>query len=185
MKSVLQQAEDHVKQYLNKNPNQFCAVLNSSGSFVTTEKDQVLKKIDVYILGNTLDLINDKILTRKSLIQIEKDLSQFTKKIKDKYVSIIDQKMKEAVDLDKTKEEDLEKTVKSAKIIKFDAWQSIALECYLDFSDNSMIICTPDYIRTMYKFDRDASNRSGVIKNMFSKRIEVDNKKIQNIFRNL
>lgn len=185
MKSILQQTEDYVKQYLNKNPNQFCAVLSSSGAFVTTDKAEVVKKIDVYILGNTLDLINDKVLTKKPLIQIEKDLTQFTKKIKDKYVAIIDQKMKEAVDLDKIKEEELEKTVKSAKIIKFNGWQSVAQEYYLDFSDNSIIICTPDYIRTLYKFDRDASSKREVVKNFFSKRFEIDNKKIQNILRNL
>jgi len=185
MRTVTTAALATATDFIKSNPNHFCAILSSSGSFVAEDRTKVIEKADVYIVGNTLDLINDKILTKKSLLPIEKELSQYTKKIKDRYVSIIDDKMKKAIDLDKIKEEELSNAIKSAKIIKFDGWQGVAQEYYLDFTDNSIIICTPDYIRTLYKFDRDASSKKDIVKNFFSKKFEIDNKKIANILKTL
>lgn len=184
MKFVLQSAKDYIKSYIAKNPTQFVGLLSTSGSFQSTGSE-ALSKADLYMIGNTFDLINDKVLTKNSLVQIEKDLLPFIKKIREKYTGIVDDKMKRAVNLDKVAPEELESSIKKASVIKFDGWQKIAQEYYLDFSDNSIIICTPDYIRTLYRFDRDASSKRDVIKNFFSKKFEVDNKKIANILKTL
>lgn len=185
MRTSTTAALDTAIGFIKKNPEHFCAVLSSNGSFVAVGKDKVIEKADLYIVGNTLDLINDKILTKKSLLSIEKELSQYTKKIKDRYTSIIDDKMKKSIDLDKVKEEELANAVKNAKVIKFDGWQGVAQIYTIDFTDNSLIIETPDYIRTLYKFDRDASTKKDIIRNFFSKKFEVDNKKIASILKTL
>lgn len=185
MREVMTSAMNHAVEFIKKNPDHFCGILSSKGVYVATERSKVLEKVDPYIVGNTLDLINDRVMTKKTLLPIERDLTSYTKKIKDRYVGIIDDKMKKAIDLDKIKEEELSNAIKNAKIIKFDGWQGVAQEYYLDFTDNSIIICTPDYIRTLYRFDRDASSKKDVIRNFFSKKFEIDNKKIANILKTL
>ena len=185
MRTVMTAAMNHAKEFIKNNPDHFCGILSSKGGFVATDSDKVLTKIDPYIVGNTLDLINDKVMTKKTLLPIEKELTAYTKKIKDRYLSIIDDKMKRAIDLDKIKDEELTNAINNAKIIKFDGWQGVAQDYHLDFTDNSIIISTPDYLRTMYVFDRNASSKRDVIKNFFSKKFEVDNKKIASALKTL
>lgn len=178
MKSILSNVKDEIKSYLNNNPNQFCGLLKRGGSFVTTDKDEALKKATFYILANTLDLINDKIVLKKSMVELEKILSKQIKKIENIYLQIINEKLKKSTALDNFKDvEAVKTTVNKMDVIGFDGWQSgKAMEFVIDFRDNSIIISTPDYVRTMFTFDTPAKSKSGILKNFFNKRFEVDSK---------
>jgi hypothetical protein len=179
MRNVTSAALAAAVEFIKSNPDHFCGILNTKGSFVATG-NSVLSKIDVYIIGNTMDLINDKILTKKTLLPIEKKIAEFTKKIEKRYVDLIDSKIDKAIDLDSIKEEELVNAIKNAKIIKFDGFQGTMKQIYLDFTDNSIIITTPEpeKIRTMFSFDRDASSKKDIIKNFMGRKIEIENKSI-------
>lgn len=184
MKHIIASAKDDIIQYLRTHPDQFMGVLKKSDEYVTDEAQEALKKADLYIIGNTLDLINDKKILKQSLNEIEKILVKYISRLESNYLTIIKDKMKIAVKLTGTDEEIYNKIEKS-DVIELEAWQGvgIAVDIILDFRDNSIIITTPDYIRTMFQFDNPAKGRRQIIKNFYSKKFTLNDKKVDRILK--
>lgn len=178
MRSTLNSVKEEIKTFLKDNPKQFCGILKKDSTYTVKDAQEAIKKTDIYMLANTLDLINDKVILKKPLIDIEKQLVKFIKKLENAYLDIIKEKMNKAVALDKYNNVDTVKTtINKSDVISFEGWQgTIAMDYVLDFRDNSVILSTPDYIRTLYSFDKPAKSKKDIIKNFFSKRFEVESK---------
>lgn len=186
MRAILTQVKSTIQQFLKDNPDHFCGLLKKLSGFITTDPKEAFRRANLHILANTLDLINDKYILRNKMIDIEKDLVKYIRMIEKNYLRIINDKLKSSVSLDKVSDDQMRDELFKAKRVSFQAWQgTIAVDILLDFTDNSMIISTPDYIRTMYQFDRPASTKEGTIKNFLSKGIKPENKQLNAIMQGI
>lgn len=183
VKTVISSVKTDIKEYMSKNTKQFCKILKKHGSFLNYDIDEVIRKADLYILLNTLDLINDKVINKANLTEIEKMMIPYIRKIEKEYLSIIKEKLNKAVMLEKLSQEEVEEAIKKNDIITFYGWQKVAQEYTLDLSDNSIIISTPDYIRTLYKFDKPATGKAAIIANFYSKKFTVESKPVEAALR--
>lgn len=126
----------------------------SPTQYIKKKPKQLLKKIPDGALLNTFDLINDMKLTNQKMNDMEKKMLKYINQIGQKYETLIERKIKNAIDLNKMSYEEIKKTFERKGVFTFDAEdKGIVKTFYFDTRDNSIIISTPDMVRTMYHAD--------------------------------
>lgn len=158
-----------IKDMLDQGQLDYIELHSSNGS--VTNPDKVLKQARATSFLNALDAVQDMDMERKSLTGPERKLMSFARKLGSLYSSEIEERLRDAVDLDKIEDkEELGNILKTRKVIKFGVWRNrVPLYIYLDLKDNVVIITRGSTVATAFEFDTPASDYKGVIKNFMAK----------------
>jgi hypothetical protein len=173
-----------LQSYCSSNPNQFVGIYARRGGLQKETGLAALSKIGAGVVVSTMDMVADKFQLKLKLQTIENIVLKHSKKIERLYADLISKKLDKAIDLDKIKGvENIITAIRTNPIIRFDCYQKTALTCVLDFTDNSIIIESPDYVRTMFVFDRTASGYKGTIQNFYKRDIKIEKLEVAQALR--
>lgn len=107
---------------------------------------------------NMFDLINDMKLSKQKLNPIESKMLKYINQFGQRYESIIERKLKNVTDLDSLSFEEIEKRLSEKRgVVSFGVLdRNVSKTIYVDLGDDTMIITTPDFVRSMFRMDNEA-----------------------------
>lgn len=177
-----------ILDFVKSNKIDFCALYTTGHGYKKIKPiDAATQAPDGAIL-NTMDMINDKYQNKKRLSPLENALYKNIRKLEKEYTKEIEYRINHATNIDEYNSvEDVLKAIESSRIIKFDGYAKVAQTYHLDFKTNSIIISTPDFVRTMYVFNLQGQGYRQVINNFLKKfrSIQYESKYVAQAFRSL
>lgn len=170
-----------VKDMLDKGQIDFIELAFEGGK-TEQNPDKVFKQSRAGSWINAADAIQDMVMQNKSITEPEKVVYGFGKKLAKLYSSEIEQRIRDAVDVDKmTKLDELQKTFSTRKVVRFTVWRrGTPNKIFLDLKDNVIIIMRGEKVATAFEYNVPASNYKGVVKNFVNKfgMFDMDNKNL-------
>ena len=168
-RTLIQYVEDdnHPKTY---EVNYF----NRDGNKVTgSEKDLVARASRASII-NFLDMVNDKVQLDKTLAPIESKMVKYLKSLGNRYGEIIEQKIEQAVDIDKIESiDDKKKAIDESNVITFyirrQFTNEVDTKIYLDLKTHIIIVQTYGSVNTMYHYSNSGTTRKDLLKAFMSR----------------
>ena len=188
-KKIAEKARRIIVDYFTDHPEEFCKIYDVIRGWSNDSGVSIVKSATPLTILNALDVINDKLVHKKKLIEVEHKLVPCCRSIEDKYINVIQDKIAKETDLtglDLTADEFL-KQIKGAEVIKFEGESSIAdsLHVWIDFRDRSMIIATPkDTIKSCYKI-HNCTNKSTAISMFYNKKFKAKNPELNKALMSL
>ena len=177
------------QDFIKSNKLSFCALYVKGQGFKQLEPLMAVTQACDGAILNTMDMINDKYQSKKKLAPIENTLyNKVIRKLEKAYTKEIEFRINNATDLDVLKSvEDVLHAIESSRFIKFDGYAKVAQTYYLDFLTNSVVICTPDFVRTLYVYNHPAQGYKQVIMNFMKKmrNVQYDSVFVAQAFRSL
>ena len=177
-----------IQEFIKNNKIDFCALYIKGKGFKKLNPLQAITQANDGAIMNTMDMINDKYQNKKKLAPIENALYKIIRKLEREYIREIEFRINKSVDLDKFESvEDVLGAIENARIIKFNGFAKVAQTYYLDFRTNSVVISTPDFVRTMYVYNDPGQGYKQVINNFMRKmrNVQYDSKYVAQAFRSI
>lgn len=188
VKTEVGAARGIIQDFIKNNKVDFCALYIKGKGFKKLNPLQAITQANDGAIMNTMDMINDKYQNKKKLSPIENALYKIIRKLEREYIREIEFRINKSVDLDKFESvEDVLEAIEGARIIKFDGFAKVAQTYYLDFRTNSVVISTPDFVRTMYVYNDPGQGYKQVINNFMRKmrNVQYDSKYVAQAFRSI
>lgn len=188
VKTEVGAARGIIQDFIKNNKVDFCALYIKGKGFKKLNPLQAITQANDGAIMNTMDMINDKYQNKKKLAPIENALYKIIRKLEREYIREIEFRINNSVDLDKFQSvEDVLEAIEGARIIKFDGFAKVAQTYYLDFRTNSVVISTPDFVRTMYVYNDPGQGYKQVINNFMRKmrNVQYDSKYVAQAFRSI
>lgn len=188
VKTEVGAARGIIQDFIKSNKVDFCALYIKGKGFKKLNPLQAITQANDGAIMNTMDMINDKYQNKKKLSPIENALYKIIRKLEREYIREIEFRINKSVDLDKFESvEDVLEAIEGARIIKFDGFAKVAQTYYLDFRTNSVVISTPDFVRTMYVYNDPGQGYKQVINNFMRKmrNVQYDSKYVAQAFRSI
>lgn len=188
VKTEVGAARGIIQDFIKNNKIDFCALYIKGKGFKKLNPLQAITQANDGAIMNTMDMINDKYQNKKKLSPIENALYKIIRKLEREYIREIEFRINKSVDLDKFESvEDVLEAIEGARIIKFDGFAKVAQTYYLDFRTNSVVISTPDFVRTMYVYNDPGQGYKQVINNFMRKmrNVQYDSKYVAQAFRSI
>lgn len=188
VKTEIGVARGIIQEFIKNNKIDFCALYIKGKGFKKLNPLQAITQANDGAIMNTMDMINDKYQNKKKLAPIENALYKIIRKLEREYIREIEFRINKSVDLDKFESvEDVLEAIEGARIIKFDGFAKVAQTYYLDFRTNSVVISTPDFVRTMYVYNDPGQGYKQVINNFMCKmrNVQYDSKYVAQAFRSI
>lgn len=188
VKTEVGAARGIIQEFIKNNKIDFCALYIKGKGFKKLNPLQAITQANDGAIMNTMDMINDKYQNKKKLAPIENALYKIIRKLEREYIREIEFRINKSVDLDKFESvEDVLEAIENARIIKFDGFAKVAQTYYLDFRTNSVVISTPDFVRTMYVYNDPGQGYKQVINNFMRKmrNVQYDSKYVAQAFRSI
>lgn len=183
---VVMKIEKKIRDYIKSKPELLATVqiYNINGNFSKEVGEKALNKATPYEVLNYLDVINDRKINGRKLTEYQKDMLPFLKELGKAYDLEVNRRIGMAMSLDGEPIQVIQQALKMQKVVKFEGYSGMAVDFYLDLVDNAIIIASPDYIRTLFRFDKPASTRQGVVRNFLArKKLDVDSSLVKEMLR--
>lgn len=108
------------------------------------------------ILINTMDLINDKVLTLEKLNQYDQLLIPIIQNFVDKYSNLLEEMIRKSISIFSLSGVEIQELINSFKIISFPVvFRGTSMTHYLDLKKFTIITAINRNIKTFYKADRE------------------------------
>lgn len=170
VKQIKNTLVDYVKS--GKAPSDFeVRYFSTETTSKTKEPLKLINKAPQPAIINLLDLINDKAMQKKPLSEIEEKLVKHIKTLADEYARIIENHMKEAVNLDIARDTStVMKLLNEAKTVSFyTSNQNQEMKVFLNFAERFIIITEPDGVHTGFQISDTQPNVKSVIGTFMSR----------------
>ena len=185
VKEKIDSTRNIIKTYISSNKLSFCGIYERHTGFKETDPFKSITQATDDTLKNTLDMINDKFITKAPLLPIETELyNNVVKKIEDEYSKEILSRIKGSENLDKynTVQDVLDK-IEHSNTVNFMGVDTNGKgkRYYLDFTTNSVIIKYNGYIHTLFKFYQSGQGYHQVLSNFKTKfsKVKIISKNVE------
>lgn len=188
VKTEIGNARGILLNFLKTNKLDFCGLYTKNKGFKKLDPLLAITQANDGAIMNTMDMINDKYQNKKKLLPIENSLYKIIRKLEKEYIKEIEFRINNSTDLDKYDSvENVLSAIESSRIIKFNGFSKVAQTYYLDFKTNSIVISTPDFVRTMYVYDMPGQGYKQVINNFMRKmkNVQYDSSYVAQAFRSI
>jgi hypothetical protein len=184
-----------IKHYGEFKPDEFNSILNKILEYIKSTPNLMLKNISGGTIAsgeaakkqlvpktilNTLDFINDKILTNQELTPEEKEIqNRFMNELNKDYEQLVSSYINGGIDIKGKSEDEIKKLIDTNKKIKFKGlYKGNEVEYVLDFSNSGILAKKGDNVSTLFRIDKQG-NSLDKIKQYISRGIEIPNPELK------
>ena len=186
-----------IKHYGEFKPDEFNSILNRILEYIKNTPNLILKNISGATIAsgeeakkqltpktilNTLDFINDKILTKQELTPEEKEIqNRFMNELNKDYEQLVSSYIKGGIDVEGKSEDEIKKLIDTNKKIKFKGlYKGNEVEYVLDFSNSGILAKKGDNVSTLFRIDKQG-NSLDKIKQYISRGIEIPDPELKKV----